>query len=488
VKSTRRAAGEPASFANGCCGSKLMTPDGHVGSPTHWPPVLLCILACACSMHGGPTRPAPELSRIGHVIVLYLENRSFDNLYGEFPGADGLSSPGSRSVRQVDASGQPFATLPEADGVPFPPGLPNAPFDITRFVPSDERTRDLVHRFYQEQAQIDGGRMDRFALISDAKGLVMGYYPTRDLPLAAEARRYTLCDHFFHAAFGGSFLNHIWLIAAATPVFADAPANMRIRIDSTGSLRRDNAVTSDGYVVNTAYSVHEPHPVDVPRTELVPAQRMPTIGDRLSDAGISWAWFAGGWNDATAGHPDQSFQYHHQPFVYFEHYADGSAAKVEHLLDEQEFIRRAAEGNLPAVSFVKPLGTVNEHPGYSDIVGAERHVVSLINAVRDGPNWKDAVIVVTYDENGGFWDHVAPPRGDRWGPRHARAHDRDLALRPDCLRRSHDLRYHFDSCADRASFWVGAAHRTRCARSRHARRARHDENTITRVGRLLSYS
>lgn len=258
--------------------------------------------------------------------------------------------------------------------------------------------------------------MDRFVLISDAKGLVMGYYPTRDLPLAAEARRYTLCDQFFHAAFGGSLLNHMWLIAAATPVFPDAPASYRVVIDSAGFLREDNAVTPDGYVVNTAYSVYSPHPVDVPRAELIPPQQMPTIGDRLSDAGVSWAWFAGGWNDAIAGRPDRSFQYHHQPFVYFKRYADGSAAKAEHLLDEQDFVRRADDGTLPVVSFVKPLGVVNEHPGYSEIIGSERHVVSLIEAVRSGPNWKDAVVVVTYDENGGFWDHVAPPNGDRWGP------------------------------------------------------------------------
>jgi phospholipase C len=80
---------------------------------------------------------------------------------------------------------------------------------------------DLVHRFYQEQLQIDGGKMDKFVAVSDAKG-VMGDYYTGTLPLAAEARRYTLCDNFFHAAFGGSFLNHFWFIAARTPVFPNA--------------------------------------------------------------------------------------------------------------------------------------------------------------------------------------------------------------------------------------------------------------------------
>lgn len=370
----------------------------------------------ACAANPAPGQRGHALDRIGHIVVIYLENRSFDNLYGDFPGADGVASPRARGIRQVDHAGNPFAVLPQADGVPFPRDLPNAPFDITRYTPPGEPTRDLVHRFYQEQAQIDGGRMDRFALISDAKGLVMGYYPSRDLPLANEARRYTLCDQFFHAAFGGSFLNHFWLIAAATPVFRDAPASMRVVIDSAGFLQRDGAVTPDGYVVNTAYSIYAPHPADTPPTELIPAQRLTTIGDRLSDGGVSWAWFAGGWNEAIAGHPDRTFQYHHQPFVYFERYGDSTAAKREHLLDEEEFFRRARNGTLPAVSFIKPLGSVNEHPGYSEIINSERHADSLIDAVRSGPNWKDAVIIVTYDENGGLWDHVAPPKGDRWGP------------------------------------------------------------------------
>lgn len=68
------------------------------------------------------------------------------------------------------------------------------------------------------------------------------------------------------------------------------------------------------------------------------------------------------------------------------------------------------------MSFVKPIGESNEHPGYTDLISGERHTLELIDAVRSGPNWKDAVIIVTYDENGGLWDHVAPPRIDRWGP------------------------------------------------------------------------
>ena len=91
-------------------------------------------------------------------------------------------------------------------------------------------------------------------------------------------------------------------------------------------------------------------------------------------------------------------------------------AKAEHLLDETAFIAAAGAGTLPAVSFVKPIGANNEHPGYTDLLTGENYTMGLIDAVRNGPNWKDTAIIVTYDENGGFWDHVPPPKGDRWGP------------------------------------------------------------------------
>jgi phospholipase C len=364
---------------------------------------------------GGDRRDVPGFDRLKHVVVIYLENHSFDNLYGEFPGANGLANAGATST-QVDGSGNPFATLPFNTGAPFPTNLPNAPFNIEQFVPSNMKIPDLVHRFYQEQQQIDGGRMDQFALVSDVKGESMGYYHTAGLPLATLAARYVLCDNFFHAAFGGSFLNHFWLIAARTPVFPNAPASAIAQLDAAGNLVKDGFVTPDGYAVNTAFSVNQPHPASVPAANLVPNQTFPTIGDRLSQRHISWAWYSGGWNDALAGHPDPLFQFHHQAFAYFANFADGTAAKAEHLRDETEFFTAAASGRLPAVSFVKPLGPDNEHPGYADMLTGEQHVLDLIDAIRNSPDWNSTAIIITYDEHGGFWDHVAPPVVDRWGP------------------------------------------------------------------------
>ncbi len=179
--------------------------------------------------------------------------------------------------------------------------------------------------------------MDKFVAWTNVGGLVMSHYDATHLPMGKLVREYVLADNFFHAAFGGSFLNHAWLICACTPYWPDAPADLRAQLDANGLLLKDGEVTPDGYVVNTAYTVNQPHPASIKDPKhLLPNQTMPTIGDRLSEKGISWTWYSGGWNDALAGHPHPLFQYHHHPFAYFANYADGTAAKAAHLKDEEE--------------------------------------------------------------------------------------------------------------------------------------------------------
>lgn len=380
-------------------------------------PGIIALLFLGMPFASCKKKKSPGINKVNHVVVIYLENHSYDNLYGQFAGANGLSNATAANTTQVDASGAAYTFLPSIPGTSaFPANLPNSYFNIDQYVPAEMKIPDVLHRYYQEQLQIDGGKMDKFALYNSSAGLTMGYYKTSLLPLAALAQKYTLCDNFFHSAFGGSFLNHIWLIAAASPSFPGAPASMVATVDATGKLIKDGTVTPDGYAVNTTYSVNAPHPASTPPANLLPNQAMPTIGDRLTAKNVSWAWYSGGWNDALAGNPDPTFQFHHQPFIYFTPYADGTAAKKEHLLDESAFIAAAKNGTLPAVSFIKPVGLDNEHPGYADVVRGEQHTVELINQVLNGPNGKDAVIIITYDENGGFWDHVAPPVVDKWGP------------------------------------------------------------------------
>jgi len=394
--------------------------------PSRLIPALAALVAALVALVPIPAAGAARpIDHVNHVIVIFQENWSFDGLYSHFPGANGLAQAGA-AVHQVDKNGQPYATLPQPidttkkPPIPdprFPADLPVAPFDAAAYVPADQRTGDLVHRYYQEQLQIDGGKMDRFVAWSDAAGLVMSYYDATNLPEGRLAQQYTMLDNFFHAAFGGSYLNHFWLICACTPTWPNAPADMVAQLDASGALVKDGAVTPDGYSINTSFTVNTPHPATITDpTRLVPNQTLPTIGDRLDDKGISWAWYSGGWNDALAGHPDPLFQFHHQPFAYFASYADDTAAKAAHLKDEQDLFQALQDGSLPAVSFIKPLGPDNEHPGYAALLQGQQHVADLVSAVQASPYWADTAIIVTYDENGGRWDHVAPPVVDRWGP------------------------------------------------------------------------
>jgi phospholipase C len=366
------------------------------------------------------------LQKVNHIVVIYQENWSFDSLYGKFPGANGFDQAGTTTA-QVDKDGKPYATLPQplnttfsppAPDVRFPADLPVAPFDTAQYVAPNQLTGDAVHRYYQEQYQIDGGKMDGFVAWSDAAGLVMSYYDATEMPEGKLAKQYTMLDNFFHAAFGGSFLNHQFLICACAPTWPEAPASIVAQLDpATGMMTRDGQVTPDGFAINTSYTVNSPHPASVTdRSLLVPEQTAPTIGDRLSDQGLSWAWYSGGWNNAVIGHADPLFQFHHQPFAYYANYADGTPGRAQHLKDENDFYTDVLNGNLPAVSFVKPLGPDNEHPGYANLSNGQAHVADLVNLVQNSPFWNDTAIIITYDEHGGRWDHVAPPVIDTWGP------------------------------------------------------------------------
>ncbi len=377
-------------------------------------------------------RPVPGLDRIRHIVVIFLENRSFDNLYGAFPGANGLSNASESAKTQVDRDGKPYDKLPPvlntmakspnaAGPAPvdarFPTDLPNGPFRAEPYVGLNQTTGDLVHRFYQEQLQINDGKMNKFIAWTDEGSLVMSYFDGASLPLWEYAQKYTLADNFFHAAFGGSFLNHQWLVCACSPVFKNAPDRLVAKLDDKGALIKDGAVTPDGYAVNTLYPRGGPFPKQATDPSfLVPPQDQPNIGDRLTAKGVSWAWYSGGWNDAVAGRPDHDFQFHHQAFAYFRNTALGTKAAKAHLRDEADFVAGIHRGRLPAVSFWKPIGEENEHPGYANVASGEHHTREIIRMIERSSLWKDTVIIVTYDENGGLWDHVAPPKIDRWGP------------------------------------------------------------------------
>jgi acid phosphatase len=444
------------------------------------------------------------LKRMKHIIVIYQENWSFDALYGNFPAANGLGRASATSLVQIDRlTGQPYLAQlgqtfdlvsgslslntppqpinnnvsPAVIDNRFPANLMTLlPYDLqadANLQPGD-KTGDIVHRFWHEQSQINRGAMNKFVSWSDNPGLVMSYFDATNLPEGKLAQKYTLCDNFFHAAFGGSFLNHQFLVAARAPVYPNAPANLQATLDASGELKLDSTtgkIVHDGtitpiggksfadpsktfdnnYGVNTIFSpnliptfTNPPTPTN---PALLPSQNdsnpndpvrpyIPTIGDRLSDKGVSWKWYSGGWDNALVSSPsnpanngkvpanapvDPLFQWHHQAFAYYDNYApwlngQRNLTSAAHLQDENNFFVDLENHSLPAVSFIKPLGPDNEHPGYASLLQGQQHVADIVKAVRDSGYWNSTLIIVTYDEHGGRWDHVAPPNNNGvWG-------------------------------------------------------------------------
>jgi phospholipase C len=426
---------------------------------------ILFLFSCASPVN---LAAKPTLNDVEHIIVIYAENRSFDNLYGLFPGANGIKQAKPEQYIQIDHDGKPFKELPPiwatvATKPPLAERLPNKPFQIDKSsmnLPLSATTRDLVHLFYQNMEQINGGKNNQFAAISDAGGLVMGYYDGSKLPLWKWAQEYTLADNFFMAAYGGSFLNHQWLICACTPQYPSATEDERIPLNDKGLLKRkpdsppsamygspqfeggELSVTKDGYVVGPKQPSYQPSKIPPaedkdprladPDKQPLPPLTAKTIGDTLSEKNISWAWYAGAWKQALADGAQAAdikrsviytnkpgtinFQAHHQPFNYYARFAPGKPDRELHLLDGEDFLMALDNDTLPQVAFYKPTGQFNEHPGYTDVLSGDQHLDEILNKIKQSKVWKKTVVIVTYDENGGFWDHVAPPKGDRWGP------------------------------------------------------------------------
>jgi len=428
------------------------------------------------------------LNNIQTVVVIYAENRGFDNLYGLFPGANGIPGVNPTAVGSVvpqkdfdgstlaslpptwggfTASGQ-AVTLPEANTV----GWANKPFRIDdpagvngtgTVVNQSVITRDLVHRFYNNQMQINGGANDKFAAFSDAGGLTMGYYDGSSMGMWQYAKDFVLADNFYMGAFGGSFLNHQYLVCACAPQWPNADTSVASAtvaavnadgksltlldtspgsiLTGTAKYKNDGAITpkdSSGmfYAVNTEQPPYQPSGnapasngdaklADPAKATTLPAQTQSTIATMLDQKGVSWAWYSGAWKTVSDDRTKvgsgsaANFQTHHQPFNYYTAFSPVEHAdyRAAHLKDfDSQFYADAAAGKLPAVTFYKPQGNLNQHAGYANVADGDAHIVDVIKHLQASPQYKNMLIVVTYDENGGFYDHAPVPTGDRWGP------------------------------------------------------------------------
>ena len=295
---------------------------------------------------------------IRHVIYLMQENHSFDNYFGTYPGADGF---------------------PEDVCMPLDPADPQGecvePFHI-----GDRAITDLGHSSKVYYEQLNEGKMDGFVhahTIRNGDGpLAMGYYDDRDLPFYWNvADEYVLFDNFFTSAIGGSVWNHNYWVAA-----------------SAGS--DYNSIPEGGY-----------------------GEDFITIFDRLEDADISWKFYVQNYDPRityrTLGEGgSRAAQVIWVPLLNIPRYLDQPELfdKIVHLDEYYEDLRA---GTLPAVAYIVPSGA-SEHPPGS-IRAGQRFVKTLIHELMKSDAGEESAFIWTYDDWGGWYDHVVPPQVDEFG-------------------------------------------------------------------------
>ncbi|BCJ85565.1 phospholipase C [Effusibacillus dendaii] len=332
---------------------------------------VVCSFSATASFGFSPVQAATETSSpIKHTVVIFQENRSFDNYFGTYPTAPGFHAlPGTpKDVKNIPAG----AFNPDENGNPVYPYL----------FPLDQlQTKDVDHGFDHMMEMVDGGKMDKFYLVNNRRGagkIAMGYYDYHAIPAYWQyAQHFALADNFFQPVYGPSTPGALYLVAAQSGT-------------------KDQPIKGDPTPKN------EPYGGDNPKSALSYNLTYKNIGDTLSEHNKTWAWYQGGY---TAN--DNTYSPHHNPFQYFQNYEDGKYKN--NLKDTNDFVKDIANGKLPDVSFLKAGYPEDEHPGYSTPEG-EDFTVKMINAIMNSPYWKDTAIIVTYDESGGYWDHVAPPQ------------------------------------------------------------------------------
>lgn len=294
---------------------------------------------------------------IKHFIVLMQENHSYDNYFGTYKRGDGLP----RGVCM------PVNTLDRSAGC-------EKPFHI-----GGRALHDLGHNPRVFRAQYNDGRMNGFVNIFRAEGLparhtVMGYYDGRDIPYYWNlADHFVLFDHWFSAGAGGSVYNHMYWVTG-----------------TEGS--SDDTIPRGGF------------------------GKLPTIFDRLEKAGVSWKFYIQSYDPHITFRSRESTERRSQivwaPLLDYARYLDNPKLS-SHIVDANQYYRDLRNGTLPQVAFMTPAGA-SEHP-LGSIQAGEHFVRSLIGALVSSRYWSSSAFMWSYDDWGGWYDHVKPPYRDRYG-------------------------------------------------------------------------
>ena len=285
------------------------------------------------------TAPQPS-GCVDHIIFLIQENHSFDNYFGTYPGADGLT---------------PYIKLPVFAGAN--PDV--APFHFTKPL-----SHDIDHSWQTAISAINGGKMNAFVYAEKSKD-TMGYYDETDLPnYWAYARHFMLFDHFFSSLAGPSLPNHLYTVAG----------------QSGGLVKNLDTPPEGGF-------------------------EFPELGEELQKSGVTWKYY-----DGKADPKAFSLW---NPLPGFTTFMSDKEL-MTHLVHGSQFFRDLRDGTLPSVSWIVPNSEESEHPP-ADIQLGMWYVTDLINALMKSPYWNNSALVLTWDDYGGFYDHVPPPQVDTYG-------------------------------------------------------------------------
>jgi phospholipase C len=337
----------------------------------------LSLHGCGSNSGGGtvatptptPTPACSTLNDIDHVVILIQENRSFDHYFGSYRGVRGFADQ-SMSFQQPDPSNTtspPIGTL--------------LPFHLDTSTTNAACTHDISHDWVPQHQSWDNGAMDRFVtsripINANDAVLSMGYYTRADIPYYyALADAFTICDNFFCSVMGPTDPNRLYTMAAS--------------IDPDGQ--------NGGPILQT---------VVTNRSSLFGRLTYTTMPEQLQARGISWKIYSS---------PDETIAggiYSDNVLPYFKNFQDPSSPLYKNVFGPQfpvDFLADVASGNLPQVSWLIGSVLTSDHPPSPSVFG--ENIVSLIfAALTANPTlWARTLFLVSYDENGGFFDHIPPP-------------------------------------------------------------------------------
>ncbi len=304
------------------------------------------------------------------MIWIIQENRSYDNYFGTYPGADGF---------------------PPSTCLPVTPGSTKCikPFHM----PKGEPVYDLHHGWQNEHEAWDAGRMDGFVW-AEGSPFTMAYLDDRDIPnYWAYARHYTLCDRFFSSEMSESLTNHLYSVAAQSGGLIGGLSSVKQIEEVLGEKGGFNFAS----MVKSFTKAHVSWKYYVETRPITPSHE--TFGV------IPSVWW---------GAPKKFSLWN--PLAGFKAIRE-DPNKMKNLVDLKEYFHDLKAGTLPDVCWIVPTFEDSEHPPESlaPVARGMWYVTNLINALMKSPYWKDSVVFLTWDDYGGFYDHVPPPIVDAFG-------------------------------------------------------------------------